>query len=119
MARAFVGINALAIHYAETSSGIVGECRPGLAWQGYENLLHGGIAATLIDDAMVNCLLKKGITALTASLNVRYYHTIAVDSVVTIEVSVQSQRRQLIQLEATLTVSGKICATGQAKFIEE
>ena len=29
--------------------------------QGYTNLLHGGIASTLLDAAMTHCLLSQGI----------------------------------------------------------
>lgn len=39
----------------------------------YIDLLHGGIASTLLDAAMTHCLLSKGIEALTAELNVRFH----------------------------------------------
>jgi acyl-coenzyme A thioesterase PaaI-like protein len=39
---------------------------------GYDGLLHGGVAALMLDSAMTNCLFAAGITALTAEMTVKY-----------------------------------------------
>jgi len=40
--------------------------------QGYKDVPHGGIIAAIFDDAMSNYLFAKGLTAVTAELNIRF-----------------------------------------------
>jgi uncharacterized protein (TIGR00369 family) len=40
--------------------------------QGYDGIVHGGILATLMDEAMVYCLWSQGIPVVTAKMSLRY-----------------------------------------------
>lgn len=86
--------------------------------QGYTDLLHGGIASTLLDAAMTHCLLSKGIEALTAELNVRFHTPVLVGDSVQIIGRLISQRRGIYLLEATLSVAKQICVKATGKFIQ-
>jgi len=86
--------------------------------QGYNGLLHGGIASTLLDAAMTHCLLCFGVEALTAELNVRYHQPLLIQDRVKISGRMLNQRRGIYFLEATLSVNDIICVTGTGKFIK-
>jgi len=86
--------------------------------QGYTNLLHGGIASTLLDAAMTHCLLSEGIEALTAELNVRFHTPVLVGDSVQVVGRLISQRRGIYLLEATLSVAKQVCVKATGKFIQ-
>ena len=86
--------------------------------QGYQGILHGGVAAMLVDAAMVNWLQIHGITrAMTAELNLRYHQTIAVGEQVDVEAKLVEQRHKIYRLKAKLSVNEQIRVSAEAKFI--
>ncbi len=85
--------------------------------QGYTNLLHGGIASTLLDAAMTHCLLSQGIEALTAELNIRFHVPVLVGDSVQVIGRLLSQRRGIYLLEASLLVAKQVCVKATGKFI--
>jgi acyl-coenzyme A thioesterase PaaI-like protein len=48
--------------------------------QGYDGIVHGGILASVLDDAMANCLWLQGIVAVTAKMSLRYREPVPVGS---------------------------------------
>lgn len=40
--------------------------------QGFSNIVHGGIVAALLDEAMVNLAFKIGLNAVSANLNINF-----------------------------------------------
>ena len=46
--------------------------------QGYDGIVHGGILAAILDDAMANCLWLRGIPAVTAKMALRYHEPVQV-----------------------------------------
>lgn len=85
--------------------------------QGYEGLLHGGIASALLDGAMTHCLLQQNITALTAELTVKFHHPIAMGDSVDIMANLKQIRRGIYYIDGQLTVKGKCCVSATAKFL--
>src|SRR3989304_4676628 len=51
---------------------IKGEFTPGPEHQGYQGITHGGIIATLLDEAMGRLLFELGTYAVTAWMGVRF-----------------------------------------------
>jgi len=86
--------------------------------QGYEGLLHGGMASTLLDAAMTHCLFTHGIQALTAELTVRFIAPVRTEQQVMLTAHLVGHRRGIYQLEALITQEQQILARASAKFIE-
>ncbi len=86
--------------------------------QGYDGILHGGMASTLLDAAMTHCLFNHGIQALTAELVVRFIAPVPVGQQVTLSAHINSQKRGIYQLEAYITLGQQSLARATAKFIE-
>ena len=56
----------LGLVFAEEGDAVRAEFTP-LAWhQGYDGLVHGGIIAMLLDEAMAQALLARGMAGVTA-----------------------------------------------------
>lgn len=117
MTRPFIGLSGLTVDYQLTEQGIVGDCCLGRAWQGYQGWLHGGIAATLMDDAMVHLLQAHGVTALTAALAVRYHQPIDVCQPLTVEAHLHQCKHGLYQLYAKLVSKDRQACSADGKFM--
>lgn len=45
---------------------------PAAEYEGYRNILHGGILAAVLDEVMVKAVLAEGIPAVTSRMDIRY-----------------------------------------------
>ncbi len=62
----------LQLQFAPHGAGVQAEFTPSRWHVGYEGVVHGGILAALIDDAMANIWFVRGEEALTAKLEIRF-----------------------------------------------
>lgn len=86
-------------------------------YQGYPGIVHGGIIATILDSAMTNCLLAKGISAVTAKMQVDYAEPLRVGSTVMVRASLTRSRPPLFALEAEVIRDEAVCARAAARFM--
>jgi uncharacterized protein (TIGR00369 family) len=86
--------------------------------QGFQGILHGGIVATLLDEAMSKAAAGSGVQALTAELRVRYRHHVAPDERLVIKGWIVEKTRRMIRAEASLeTEDGDARARAWATFL--
>jgi len=62
----------LKLKFAPAGAGVRAEFTPSELHAGYEGLVHGGILAALIDDAVANIWFVHGQEAVTAKIEVRF-----------------------------------------------
>ena len=62
----------LKLKFSRIGEGVRAEFTPSDLHAGYEGLVHGGILAALIDDAMANVWAANGREAVTAKIEVRF-----------------------------------------------
>lgn len=83
---------------------------------GYTGIVHGGIVATMLDEAMLKLVWDVGIPAVTASLEVRLIKPVPVCRELTIRGRVDSQHGRVINTSAEVEdAEGKVLARGRAK----
>lgn len=87
-------------------------------YQSYPGIVHGGIIATILDCAMTNCLLLKGISAVTGDMHVHYRKPVRVGGKVLVRASLTRSRSMLFMLSAEALQDGIVCATAEAKFMK-
>lgn len=87
-------------------------------WQGYQDQLHGGVIATLLDAAFTHCTFLFAPRSVTASLNIRYHHPVPVAVEAEVRAWCVKAKHGMSQLEATLTVTGTVCASATASFMQ-
>lgn len=62
----------LKLRFQREGEGVRAEFTPSELHVGYEGLVHGGILAALIDDALANVWFTRGEEAVTAKIEVRF-----------------------------------------------
>jgi uncharacterized protein (TIGR00369 family) len=84
---------------------------------GYDGLLHGGVAALMLDSAMANCLFGAGITALTAEMSVKYKAPVKLGRAVALGAAVKADHDPLFIVASELRQDGEVKVTAEAKFM--
>ena len=98
---------------------IRGEFMPGPEHQGFKGITHGGIIATLLDEAMVKLAFELGIPAVTASMEVRYLVPLMTGDKVSITATITSDKKRLLEASAEVSTlsEGKVIAKATGKMI--
>ena len=103
----------LKMHFIEDGDEIVSHWEPSEHFHGYQNVLHGGIQATLMDEiASWVVYVKVRRSGVTSKMNVRYLKPVFVDKgTITLRGRIQAMRRNLADIEVKLFSSDKqLCA---------
>ncbi len=85
---------------------------------GYAGMLHGGVISAIADGAMTNCLFAHGVAAVTAELNVRFRHPIALGTPLTVTARITRKSAPLFLVEADLTQAGQLKVKATGKFMD-
>ncbi len=91
-------------------------------YQGYPGIAHGGIVTTLLDEAMAHVLMKKGLFAVTAKLEVKFREPVPIheDIMVVGEMDEEKSSSRIKYLCAWIEdENGKILARGKAMFVDQ
>lgn len=101
-----------------TGRRIVGKFTVGPRYQGGGGMLHGGIIAVLLDEAMGKVCRFRNVRAVTAEMNVDFLKPIRVDQEITVEAFETAQRgRNLFQWGEIRDAEGQLLARGRARFV--
>lgn len=87
--------------------------------QGYPGRMHGGIVATLIDEAMGWAVYGAERWGATARLNVRFRKPVRLDETLRVEAWITNDRSRLIELRGEVRdQSGQLLAEGEGSFMK-
>lgn len=111
-----VGLRLKFVRHADGSVRAVAFCLKEIS--GYDGLLHGGVAALMLDSAMTNCLFSTGITALTAELNIKYKAPVKIGLAVDLKAWIEKDCSPLYMLKSELCQDGKVKVLAEAKFMK-
>ncbi len=89
----------------------------GQEFQGYENLVHGGVISALLDAAMTHCLFALGIEAVTGELRIRFRRPIACNIPLVVRAWLVFSCPPLFQLRANVHCAGQLMTSAEAKFM--
>lgn len=111
--------NGLQIHYEQNAGGEVSACwTPKAKWEGFRDIVHGGIVSAVLDEAMSKAVIGLRCAALTAELRVRFRHHVRPGEPLVIRGWVVQRARRIIRTEATLTaVDGSERAHAWGSFL--
>lgn len=88
-------------------------------YQGWSQMVHGGLLATVLDEVMTRLLWEKGISSVTARLEVRYRKPVPVGSVLEVRSRLVRHRPPLLELEAAATLpDGTVVAEAKGTSVE-
>jgi len=97
---------------------IVGRFRLGPEYQGGRGFLHGGIIATLLDEAMGKVSRFSDVRTVTAELNVEYLRPVPVGEEIVVEAfALERNGRELLHQGEIRNAAGKLLARGRGRFV--
>ena len=88
-------------------------------FQGWDDIAHGGIVSTILDEVMAWSLVDRDNWGLTARLNVQFKRPVPLGRPVRAEGWITASRRRLIETAATIvdTATGEVLATARGTYI--
>jgi uncharacterized protein (TIGR00369 family) len=97
---------------------IRGAFKLGAEYQGGPGFIHGGIIATVLDEAMGKLCRFRGVRAVTAELIVEYLKPVSVDAPLLIEAyEVEKIGRNLHFVGEIRNQAGDLLARGRGRFV--
>lgn len=97
---------------------VTGHFRLGVEYQGATGMLHGGIIALLLDEAMGKLNRLHEAQAVTAELNVRYLRPVPTEAEITVEASeIGRTGRTLEHQGAIRDATGQVLAQARGRFV--
>jgi uncharacterized protein (TIGR00369 family) len=111
--------HGLQMSFFEEGDEVVSHWQPRGFLQGYHNVLHGGIQATLMDEIGSWLVQVKVKTAgVTSGLSVKYLKTVYINQGnITLKARLKDMRRNLADVEVNLfDASGKLCAKSDITY---
>lgn len=109
----------LKLTFEEDDTKLYAEWKPSVHFQGYTNVLHGGIIATLLDETGAWCInVKAGTSGVTSSMTVKYLKPVYISKgTVTMEASIISREEKSARLLCNLfDGEGKKCAEADLDY---
>jgi uncharacterized protein (TIGR00369 family) len=87
-------------------------------FEGYQGVIHGGIIATLLDEAMAKVIISKNLLAVTADMNIRYRKPLPIGQKVKVSGNITLQKTRTIHAKAVMEdENGNVYAESRAVYI--
>ena len=96
---------------------ITTEWTPTKAFQGYANVVHGGLTALVLDEVMGNLLWTLKNPSVTAEMSVRFLKPAYVGQKLCFRAHVKHQKGRVLHVEAVATRSGTKIARASGVYI--
>lgn len=97
---------------------ITGHFRLGPEYQGSNRMMHGGIIAVLLDEAMGKLNRFHDVRAVTAELNVEYLRPVPIEEDIVVEArEVSREGRNLVHAGEIRNTAGQVLARGKGRFV--
>lgn len=107
----------LKVEFTRTDNGVTAEFVAGKNLQGYKDVVHGGIIATLLDEASVKALLLREIKAVTAEITLRFKNPLFIKEHAIINAKINHERGKLYEVRSEMKkVNGDVIAESTAKL---
>jgi uncharacterized protein (TIGR00369 family) len=103
----------------DAARSIRGAFRLGAEYQGGAAFVHGGIIATVLDEAMGKVNRFRGARAVTAELTIEYIKPVPIDADLVIEAhEVDKKGRSMFYVGEIRNSAGDLLARGRGRFVE-
>lgn len=108
----------LKLKFTPIPNGVKAEYIPSRVFEGFQDIIHGGIVATLLDEAIAWACRVCGVDAVTGELTVRFKKPLITGQPVTIVGIIDKNKGKLLVGSAYIKdKNGIIIATATAKMV--
>ncbi|MGH2444310.1 MAG: PaaI family thioesterase, partial [Chloroflexota bacterium] len=88
-------------------------------WQyGWQGVVHGGILATLLDEALAYVLFFRGIQAMTARMDIRYRRPVRSNERLTVEAQLVRNAPKIADVRGAVLRDGAVVAEATGRFVK-
>jgi uncharacterized protein (TIGR00369 family) len=109
----------LGIAFREQGQGVEAEVRFPAHLQGWQDVVHGGLLATVLDETMVKAAAFQGITCVTAELTVKYRSPAATGVQYRLAGRILDAHGRMVTAESSIEdASGRVCARATGKLFK-
>jgi uncharacterized protein (TIGR00369 family) len=108
----------LRLRFTKDDGVVSTEFVPGDWHMGWAGVVHGGILASVLDEAMAYCLFFEGIKAVTAKMQVRYRAPVHRDDRLQVEAEITRDTRRLTDIAGRILRDGRLVAEASACFMK-
>ncbi len=86
-------------------------------FQGYKDILHGGIISALLDEVMIKAVLAKDVLAVTAQIEVKFKKAVKVGEKLSMEGKIKQKKGVIFLTEGKIVnEEGALVASGSGKY---
>jgi uncharacterized protein (TIGR00369 family) len=96
---------------------ITGRFSPGPEHEGWQGIVHGGIVAALLDEAMVKLAAHLGIHAVSAEITVKFKAPAKPGEELVVSGKIVKEANRLIEAEATVSTGVIVVAEAKGKLL--
>jgi uncharacterized protein (TIGR00369 family) len=110
----------LGLQFKRTTGGkVFARFSPTEYHQGWDGIVHGGLLATLMDEAMAHSITMNGDSAVTAKMEIRYKQPVPVGQTLEVIGWIVSDKGRLVETKAFVILSdGKVAAEAMGTFMK-
>lgn len=109
----------LKMEFHEEGDEIVSTWNPGINYQGFHDILHGGVQATMMDEiASWVVFMKLDTAGVTYRMETRFMKPVRIsDGPVTLRAKLIQQKRSIASIEVKLmNAAGKVCSESRVDY---
>jgi uncharacterized protein (TIGR00369 family) len=93
---------------------------PQKIFQGYKDIVHGGIIAAILDEAMVKAAFMQGTQAVTAEITIRFKNPLMAGEKAVVEAYILRTNKKIIETAAIIKKPDNTpVAEGHAKLLRQ
>ncbi len=109
----------LKLSFCYSNGKLTSEFTPDKIYQGYKDIIHGGIIVTVLDEAMIQAAIAEGLMPITAEINIRFKKPLMSNEKTVVEAEITKRDSRLIEAQARLlkVADHTVIAEAQAKLI--
>lgn len=104
--------------FDEDAKSIRGKFQPRPEHQGYTGIVHGGIIAALLDEAMAKLAWRLGMPAVSAEIGVKFLAPAAPGDELTVSARITGEAKRLIEAEAVVERGQIVIGRARGKLLK-
>jgi acyl-coenzyme A thioesterase PaaI-like protein len=108
----------LRLRFERTDGVVHTQFTPSEWHEGWEGIIHGGIIASVLDEAMAYALFWDGIEAVTAKMEIRYKAAVKKGDILEVKATVTRHTRRLVDIDGRITRGGEVVAEASSRFLK-
>ena len=109
----------LNVAFYEKEDKVVAEYVAGPHFEGYKDILHGGILSALLDEVMIRSVLAREIFSLTSEIKVRFKKMVKTGEKLFLEGRLVEDKGKILLAEGKITNrKNEVVAEGEGKFFK-